>query len=124
MDADLEIKQLSDRLGLAYERQDWGIVNADAARVVEFIRFYDQEHHSEAQCYALEELIIASMNEAMVEGVADESIHRLFNSFLLRNTKRAVPHIRYWGGLQESEEFPIAEVLRRFVMENQVSPDG
>jgi hypothetical protein len=120
MDTEQEIKQLSDRLGLAYERQDWGIINADPARVVEFIQVYDQGRHSDAERYALEELIIASMNEAMVEGVADENVHNLFDAFLRTHTKRAIPHIRYWGGLQDAQEFPIAATLRSFVMANQV----
>ena len=120
MDTEQQIKQLSDRLGLAYERQDWGIINADPARVVEFIRFYDQGHHSDPERYALEELIFASMNEAMVEGVADANAHQLFDAFLRNHTKRMIPHIRYWGGLQDAQEFPVAATLRTFVMANQV----
>jgi hypothetical protein len=120
VDAEQEIRQLSKRLNLVYERQDWGIINADPSRVGEFIQFYDQEPQTEVTRYALEELIIASMNEAIVEGVADDCLRRLFNAFLSRDAKRAALHIRYWGGLQDSEEFPIAEPLRRFVRNSHV----
>jgi hypothetical protein len=39
--AERDLKQLCHALGLTYERQDWGIINANAERLPEFIAYYE-----------------------------------------------------------------------------------
>ena len=65
-----DIQDLSERLGLVYHRQDWGICNADASRVAEFVQVCRTGGLTPPQQYAMGELVLASMNEALVEGAA------------------------------------------------------
>lgn len=115
MNADQQILSLSEELGLKYERQDWGIVNADAARVVEFIRFCEKTKLTAVQQYALGELVLASMNETLLENRADEETLREFRRFLTSNIYGLSAHIHYWASLADSDEFPLAALLKQSI---------
>ncbi|MGH8895250.1 MAG: hypothetical protein ACRDWY_18385, partial [Actinomycetes bacterium] len=39
-----QLARLDDALGLAWAEEDWGILNADPARVEEFIAFFEQNY--------------------------------------------------------------------------------
>jgi hypothetical protein len=71
MIADELLRELSVRLGLGYESQDWGIVNADPYRLREFISFYESEPLVPSQRFELGELILASANERLLVGATD-----------------------------------------------------
>ena len=60
--------QLSERLAVMNEPQDWGIVNGDAARLDEFIEFYESQPLSSVQCCAMAGLVLASANERLEAG--------------------------------------------------------
>lgn len=106
--------ELCDALALKYEAQDWGIVNADATRVEEFIRYYETTRLEETQAYEVFELILASLNAALDEKLA---IAPSTWMFVERPGKVFPAQIDYWSSLSETE-FPIGKHLR----EN--SPEG
>ena len=109
--ADEEIQDLTDRLGLTNERQDWGICNADAGRTSEFIRVCRAELLTPVQQYAMVELVLASMNEALADGVADKELLSEFRAFLTLNLHGIDPQLRYWSSLVDADEFPLAALL-------------
>jgi len=111
--ADKDIQELTDRLGLTYFCQDWGIGNADAGRVGEFIHLCRAGNLSEAQQYAMGELVLASMNEALVGGAPDADLIDQFRAFLTLDLHGIAPQIRYWALLTDAGEFPLSGLLGR-----------
>jgi len=109
--AERDLKALCESLGLQFERQDWGIVNADRKRVSEFIRYYEANPGlSATQKYELGELILASANEHFLNG--EEPAPPELCLFLLRNRSVLESQLEYWMNLEETEEFPFADWLR------------
>ncbi len=100
---------MTKALGLPFEEQDWGIVNANGSRLEEFIKFYDtHSDYSSFQKYELCELIMASANERLIQGsLGDE-----FWKFLSENSDACRAQISYWKGLSDELEFPLGEHLR------------
>ena len=121
--ADNDIRDLSDRLGLMYERQDWGICNADARRVGEFIEVCRSGGLTPPQQFAMVELVLASMNEALADGGDDAGIVRDFKTFVTLGLHGLEPQIRYWASLPNGEEFPLAGLLGREFMAQSVATD-
>ncbi len=114
--ADKDIQDLSDRLGLPYEPQDWGICNANADRTGEFIQVCSTEELTPPQQYAMGELVLASMNDALVDGVADAELVGQFKAFLTSDLYGLARQIRYWASLTNVDEFPLAGLLERELM--------
>jgi hypothetical protein len=112
--AALALKELSQSLGLEYEPQDWGIVNADGSRLSEFIDYYETHPDlSATQRFELGGLILASANEQMRDGV--ESVPQHLQTFLEGRSAAFRAHLEYWSSLQDSHDFPLATWLRTFV---------
>lgn len=113
MSAEQLLRELSMRLGLAFESQDWGIVNADPCRLREFIGFYESEPLSVTQRFELGGLIVASANERLLAGASesDEEI-QVFVGFVRQHKDELSVHLTYWSDLQIDEEFPVATVLK------------
>lgn len=107
------LRDLSNRLGLTFESQDWGIVNSDPCRLWEFIHFYESEALTATQRFELGELIIASANERLMGDVDElnEGI-QTFIDFIKAHKDEQSVHITYWSSLEADEEFPVAAVLR------------
>ena len=107
---DMLLRELSDELDLAYEPQDWGIVNADGDRLDEFIGFFAQSQLEPTQMFELADLILASANECMVRGL------KVYLPLLLKLAEQHKPafahHIEYWLGLSNDKEFPLSSALR------------
>lgn len=109
--ADELLREMSDKLGLAYEPQDWGITNADGNRLEEFLVFFRQEGLQPTQRFELADLILASANERLLDGL-DVEIDSLMA--LVREHEEAFAHhVEYWTGLADEKEFPLSRVLRR-----------
>ncbi len=111
MNANREIQTLSQTLKLADGPQDWGIMNSDPSRIEEFIRFRETAPLTSAQQFAMGELVFASMNDALIEGIAVDDLER----FLGLELHGLLWHVRYWSSLG-GEEFPIAALLRRLAI--------
>ncbi len=103
-----QIRNLSQTLNLVEAPQDWGITNSDPARVGEFLHFCESVPLTAAQQFAMGELVLASMNDALVEGA--DGVDYL-ERFLALGLLGLPQHVRYWSSLDD-EEFPIAARLR------------
>jgi len=104
--------RLSDALGVQEQAQEWGTCNADPERLLEFIDFFERhqaEHPSETE--ALAELIIASFNEGLVEGIDSEIHVEAFKAFVALNQAGFPEQLAYWSELDD-EDFPVGHVLR------------
>lgn len=66
-EAERLMEELSRDLGLCNEQQDWGIINADPTRVRHFLDYFDSQPLTSTQRFEMGELIIASVNEAILE---------------------------------------------------------
>jgi hypothetical protein len=116
MNAEELLRELSSKLRLEFEVQDWGIVNADPGRLCEFIEFYETQALVPSQRFEVGELIIASANERLLAGAAlDEEELQRFVYFMRQHRQEQEAHIAYWRELQSDSEFPIAEVLRQIL---------
>jgi hypothetical protein len=107
--AERDLKQLCQSLGLPYERQDWGIINADGQRLSEFIAYYEAHPLSATQRFELGELILASTNERLL---SKESLPEILLPFLVRNRHILETQLEYWQNLQGALEFPVGDWLR------------
>lgn len=109
--ADELLKEISDKLGLRYEPQDWGITNADGNRLEEFMTFFRQQALQPTQRFELADLILASANERLLEGLDVEigSLKTLAGEY----PQAFSDHMEYWCGLENPEEFPLSRVLCR-----------
>jgi hypothetical protein len=105
-----EMAQLSERLAVMNEPQDWGIVNGDAARLDEFVAFYESQPLSSVQRGAMASLVLASANERLQADLAADLdvVARL----LSRLAADAEWEYDYWRGL-DGAAFPLADWLRR-----------
>ena len=107
------LQWLSKRLGVAYCSQDWGIANAEPSRLLEFIEFYERESLDDTLKYQLMELIIASANEALIDGSLLSSTLGPFEEFIGKHRQDAPTQMEYWSGLPNTDEYPVGVVLRR-----------
>jgi hypothetical protein len=107
-----QIKHLAEQLNLSFETQDWGIINATAHRTEEFIDYFNANHLSDAMKYQLLELILASFNEALLEGTTHQAVADklagLHSNHAGNETLK--PLFTYWKNL--GEEFPVSGWLR------------
>ena len=118
-EAQRQLLELSEALGLEYEQQDWGIVNADAHRLVEFIAYYEENAElSATQRFELGELILASANEHLASGSAP--MPSVVRPFLMRHRNEFEVHVEYWLSLRDAAEFPVANWLRLQLPDKQL----
>ena len=104
------LRTMSEQLGLGYQPQDWGIINADGDRIDDFVAFFETRELRDCQRFQLAELILASCNERLVDsGVLDEA--RLLSIFRA-NMGAVAFHIEYWRGMTDAVEFPLGAMLR------------
>lgn len=107
----LKLKSLSDELELEFESQDWGIANANPRRFEEFLSFYFSREFSFYEKYELEELIIASFNEKLIDH--QQVNEDAFIDFLSHVNYKG--HLGYWASLytSDADEFPVSEIIRK-----------
>lgn len=93
---------------------DWGIINADASRVEEFIDFILEHQNVDFSIkYEFVELILASINAALVE--EKYSWHLLIK--LCKYIKPIIhdhkyyPQIDYWISIKSRDGFPVGYLL-------------
>src|SRR5262245_6440692 len=107
--ADRDLRALSQALGLEYEPQDWGIVNANGERLLEFMEHLETAELTSTQRFELAELILASANERLAN--PNESLTEELKRFIHRNMPLFQSHLEYWRNLQNEAEAPIAPCL-------------
>ena len=110
MTPEQRLRWLSDELGVDFEPQDWGIVNADAARLDEFTAFLCEHDLAPTQAFQMIELILASANELLLDDPSADL--EAVDAALSRHPEAAEHHVEYWSLLHDPDEFPIAAWLR------------
>jgi hypothetical protein len=107
------LKALSDHLRLQYFPQDWGIINADARRLGEFIQFSADHPDMDVPLQLeLAELILASANELLLS--APESDLTELRRYVERASARSSLSVEYWERLDDDVEFPLGGALREW----------
>jgi hypothetical protein len=117
------LERLSTQLSLFPHSQDWGICNADANRLEEFLDFYGS--HIPEDPYELEllaELILQSAEDAMVAGKIEIPLRLRLIKFIADHGQDFPDTLEYWSELEEDDWFlPVliheaqsAEISRRF----------
>jgi hypothetical protein len=117
------LERLSTQLSLIPHSQDWGICNADANRLEEFLDFYSS--HDPDDPYELEllaELILQSAEDAMVAGELEKPTRFRLIKFVADHGQDFPDTLEYWSELEEDDwqvpglirEAQGAEIARRF----------
>ncbi len=108
------IKKMSLDLDLVFERQDWGIINANAARFNIFLDYYyEQIKPDDTKKYYLGELIIASFNEMLIS-VEYQVTDIEFDKFKKFISKINFPLLTdYWKSLNHSDEFKVSKYINQ-----------
>ncbi len=92
--------------------QDWGICNADATRVLEFIEFYGNHivvHPYESEILA--ELILESFNDLLLDEGITEKHKVAMHTFIEVNHASFPIAMEYWGCL-DTETYPVSKYVR------------
>jgi len=108
-----QLRQLSIELNLSFEPQDWGIINASAERVEEFMNYLDEKETLQNKIkYHVFELIVASFNEYLLEETCTEKLKTHFIELLARNAENETlqPIINYWKHLNGTD-YPVSRFL-------------
>ena len=121
------LTKLSDELDVDTPwSQDWGIINCDGNRINEFMDFYKlKEQLFTVALQDILELIIASMNEAIIEGKSDNKLQERFINFIQevkKNERRSDLFnltLNYWNSLSsELDKFPVSKLLLNSIYED------
>ena len=112
MSAFAELETLSQTLGLINEPQDWGIVNSDPNRAEEFMLYAHRSPITFAQQYAIVELVLSSVNDAMTEGLFSPEMQCSFEKFLDSDLHGLGIQINYWKNLNSEDEYPVSKFLK------------
>ena len=114
-DSYLLLEEMCNDLGIDYDRydaQDWGIINADAKRVEEFINYFMENTLHRTQQFQVFELIMASYNEAMLERIDTEVLKKIFLEFVsIYNNEKLDIIVKYWKSIYDEEIFQLGKVL-------------
>jgi hypothetical protein len=113
-------EKLSQDLGLKYESQDWGIINANHKRIREFIDYYQKSNHLIFLKYDLIELIIASFNDYEISDLKDNELEIKFSDFI----KKACAEIdlnvynpfQYWIDIADEMEYPVGKKISTIIL--------
>ncbi|WP_042473874.1 hypothetical protein [Bacillus ndiopicus] len=83
--------------------QDWEYEVADSSRITEFLYAYENIELNKDEKFALMIIIISSLNDAIVEGKAEESSVSLIRYHLLQDNSIHKNTIYYWSMLDEDD---------------------
>jgi hypothetical protein len=114
-DSCILLEEMCNDLGIQYHRfeaQDWGIINADAKRVEEFINYFVENTLHKTQQFQLFELIMASYNEAMLERIDTDALEKVFLEFVSAYNNETLDIIgEHWKSIYDEESFPVGKLL-------------
>ncbi len=113
----MTFKEVCVKLGLS-NTSDWGIINSDGSRVEEFIDFVNLYELSLSKGTQFEflELIIASMNDAIVDNKSSECMEQKFYNYIKPKIEdnRFYPIIPYWTSIKSKDEFPVGYLIESY----------
>ena len=98
------LEKLSTQLSLIPFSQDWGICNADADRLEEFLDFYDS--HVPEDPYELEvlaELILQSAEDALRGDDLEKSLRDRLVGFIADHGQDFPDTLGYWSELEQGD---------------------
>ena len=104
-----QLKDLEVALRLDWDDQDWGLVNADPSRVLEFTAFFEQNYDEQWSAGTVAEfvdLVLESASEAMREDPRFPI--RSIDQFLTLAAPLVPTQMNYWT----SRDWPITAHLR------------
>lgn len=109
----MTFEDVCQELGLQ-NTPDWGIINSNSERVDEFIEFISNHSNLSNNIeYEFIELIIASMNSALIEEKYNWQLIIKFCKYMkpiLFNDKY-FPFVEYWIGIKSESEYPVGILL-------------
>jgi hypothetical protein len=117
------LERLSTQLSLVPHSQDWGICNADASRLDEFLAFYDSHHPDDPyELELLAELILQSAEDAIGTGELEKPMRFRLIKFIADHGQDFPDTLEYWSELEEDDwqisglirETQGTEIARRF----------
>ncbi|WP_435260678.1 hypothetical protein [Tenacibaculum sp. nBUS_03] len=100
---------------------DWGIINYDSNRVREFINYYNENIISIDKPTKVEfiDLIISSMNQALIEDKVNNELISLFSEYLhsIETTKLNLMILENWASYESTEvdPFPVADLIKTLI---------
>ena len=110
-------QKVSNELGLE-NSMDWGIVNADGERVLEFIEYINaKEELPQFIRYGFVELVYCSMNDLLIKrkGVVEHNLKIKFDEYLesVLFDEKYYPHSTYWISSRQ-DNFVLGEYFRAY----------
>ena len=93
---------------------DFGIVNADGNRTIEFLEYIENNQDLPKQVrYSFIELIMASMNDSILEQKTNESLVQKFIKYVTPkvDNKEWYPMVDYWIRIKSKDEFPVGYLI-------------
>ena len=112
-------KEVNKELGLEVT-SEWGIINGDANRVKEFLDYLIENKGilDKPTKFDFCELVISSMNEAILEKKVDDELKFLFKEYIysnLDNETYVTLIMEYWAHYANEEEMPVGFLLREIL---------
>lgn len=108
-----KLKDATSDLNLSYEEQDWGIINSDSSRVLEFIDYFNSNKKSKSSSfkYSMIELIISSFNDAIIENKINQKVENSFKDFIFHHKNKELYEtiFNYWVSIKDDPEFPVGK---------------
>ena len=117
MESILTLEDVTKELGLRYFSQDWGIINCDRSRIIEFIDYYSNNEiilkANKAIKYGMLELIIASFNDYLMAKIDDQYTLNRIKVFVSKvaNDSDFIIIRNYWLTIKNKLEFPVGYEL-------------
>ena len=112
-----KLREISFDLQLEPSDSEWGIVNSNAQRVVEFIEYYFG-HDIKGCHYDYLNLVFDSMNDALLEKRVDQKTKDFFKKFVCDIVPKEQLFCSgvgssYWRNIDENnQEFPVIKLLK------------
>ena len=101
---------------------DWGIINSDSSRVAEFIKYISMNDLLDRRIqFEFIELIIASMNDAIIDGIVTCELYASFYNYIkpILKDERLYPQVQYWISIKSRDEFLVGYLLEKYEEEDR-----
>lgn len=122
------VRHLTAALGLPPEfatSQDWDLFVASVERLPEYVEYYVQAQLDDDARFALMQLILASLDEALAENRASPELVADVQRLLRENMALHAPTVRRWSlvGREDEieDEFPVTPYMKRLMLESSAS---
>lgn len=93
---------------------DFGIINAAGNRINEFLDYIERNQNLPKPVrYTFVELIMASMNDSILENRINEELIEKFKQYITPKigNKEWYPMVDYWIGIKSKDEFPVGYLV-------------